>query len=87
MVRTVRKEQLGPKVIEAVKKGILIRIDRTKELASMLNPNNQKFVNFNVANQKATTLRKFALFSEKRKVQMILMNVTPLDSACQRKFL
>jgi len=87
MVGTVRKEQLGSKVIEAVKKGILIRIDRTKDLASMLNPNNQKFVNFNVANQKATTLRKFALFSEKRKVQMILMNVTPLDSACQRTFL
>ena len=81
MVRTVSKERLGPNVIKAVKKGILIRIDRTKALASMLNPNNQKFVNFNVAHQKAKTLRKFALFSEKRKVQMILMNTTPLDLA------
>jgi len=81
VVRTVSKERLGPNVIKAVKKGILIRIDRTIALASMLNPNNQKFVNFNVAHQKAATLRQFALFSENRKVQMILMNITLLDSA------
>ena len=61
------KERLGPKLIQDVKKEILIKIHRTKELTSMLNPNNQKRVNFIVAHKKAATLRKICLIFRKEK--------------------